>query len=177
MTPTDPNPADVVGRLRKRAEEERVIQRNNEAVAAALAPQEEAFNRRDGSHNTFAFRLMLDHRNAAKHDAELAADWDEAADLIASLTARAEKAERERDEARDNYHRAHNRAAENLRHVGKFEAEAAALRKRVEMLDRHGHAVVMAANECSGAEPSLSVLLREIDRLDAALANKETENG
>ena len=78
----------LVERLRARAAAEREIQRNNETVAAALAPQLEAFERHDGTHNTFALRLMLDHRSCAKHDAELAADWDAAADALTSAEAK-----------------------------------------------------------------------------------------
>ena len=75
----------VVERLRERAASERAIQINNEAVAKALAGEIEAFDRRDGTHNTYAVRLCLDHQNAAKRDAALAADWDEAADRIKAL--------------------------------------------------------------------------------------------
>jgi len=73
---------NLVTRLRKRAEDERAIQANNEAVATALQGQIEAFKRRDGSHNTFALRLAFEHQKCAKHDAELAEDWTEAADRI-----------------------------------------------------------------------------------------------
>lgn len=78
--------AELVERLRKRAEDEREIQRNNEAVAAALQGQIEAFKRGDGTHNTFAVRLGLDHQNCAKRDAGFAADWDAAADMIEEIT-------------------------------------------------------------------------------------------
>ncbi len=80
--------SSLVERLRARAAAEREIQRNNETVAAALAPQLEAFERHDGTHNTFALRLMLDHRSCAKHDAELAADWDAAADALTAAEAK-----------------------------------------------------------------------------------------
>lgn len=93
---------ELVERLRKRAESEREIQRNNEAVAAALSGQIEAFDRHDGSHNTFAVRLALDHQSCAKNDADLARDWDEAASALTAQAAalvaaenRAEAAEAE----------------------------------------------------------------------------------
>ncbi|WP_395543413.1 hypothetical protein [Neotabrizicola sp. sgz301269] len=82
---------DLVERLRKRAKDEREIQINNEAVAEALKPQLEAFARRDGSHNTFAVRLGLNHKKCAENDAKLAADWDEAADRITALQAQNRK--------------------------------------------------------------------------------------
>lgn len=84
----------LVDRLRGRAESERAIQLNNEAVWDCLKHQLEAFERKDGTHNAFALRLGLDHRNCAEHDAKLAADWDEAADRIQQL-------ERELDIARN----------------------------------------------------------------------------
>jgi hypothetical protein len=97
---TDPKEvADLVARLKARAEDERAIQRNNEAVASALALQEEAFNRRDGSHNTFAFRLMMEHRDCAKHDAALASDWDSAATTLETLSSELERVKGERDAA------------------------------------------------------------------------------
>lgn len=85
---------DLIERLRKRAEAEREIQRNNEAVAEALSGQLEAFHRRDGSHNNFAVRLGLDHRSCAKKDASLAADWEEAAATIARLSEALAEAEK-----------------------------------------------------------------------------------
>ena len=84
---------DLIARLRKRAEDEREIQRNNEAVAEALTGQLEAFNRRDGSHNNFAVRLGLEHRNCAQNDAKLAADWAEAADALTAAQERIEALE------------------------------------------------------------------------------------
>ena len=86
MTPNQ-GAASLVERLQKRAEAARTIQANNEAVAEALKPQMDAFDRRDGSHNTFAVRLYLDHRDCAKNDAALAADWDEAASTLSALEA------------------------------------------------------------------------------------------
>lgn len=82
---------DIVDRLRERAKAERDIQANNTAVANALKPQLEAFERRDGTHNTFAVRLYLEHRDCANHDGELAADWDEAANVIELLRKPLEK--------------------------------------------------------------------------------------
>lgn len=86
---------DLVERLRKRAESEREIQRNNEAVADALEAQLDAFKRRDGTHNNFAVRLGLNHRSCAKNDAALAKDWDEAADALEAAQAQAAEVRRE----------------------------------------------------------------------------------
>jgi len=86
--------SDLVERLRARAESEREIQRNNEAVADALQGQINAFERRDGTHNNFAVRLGLEHRNCAKKDASLAQDWDEAADALEAAQARIEEVRR-----------------------------------------------------------------------------------
>lgn len=82
---------ELIDRIKARAKAEREIQRNNETVASALAPQLEAFERRDGSHNTYALRLMLDHQSCAKRDAQLAADWDDAASTLASQAAEIER--------------------------------------------------------------------------------------
>lgn len=79
---------ELIARLRKRADEERVIQKNNEAVAAALKGQRLLFDQGIRSAaNTFAVRLGLDHEKCAENDAKLARDWDEAADRIEALIA------------------------------------------------------------------------------------------
>lgn len=79
---------DLVERLRTRAADDRKIQANNEAVAAALKGQRLLFDQGFRSDpNTFAVRLCLDYENCAKNDAKLAADWDAAADRIEALTA------------------------------------------------------------------------------------------
>ncbi len=79
--------AELIARLRKRADEERVIQKNNEAVAAALMGQRLLFEQGIRStSNTFAVRLGLDHEKCAENDAKLARDWDTAADRIEALT-------------------------------------------------------------------------------------------
>jgi hypothetical protein len=84
---------DLVKRLRDRAKQERLIQANNEAVAAALMGQRLLFDQGHRSpSNTYAVRLSLDHEKCAKQDAELAADWDEAADRIEALEAKLAKA-------------------------------------------------------------------------------------
>lgn len=79
---------ELIERLRERAAEERIIQKNNEAVAAALMGQRLLFDQ--GVHsasNSFAVRLGLEHENCAKNDAALAHDWDAAADRIERLEA------------------------------------------------------------------------------------------
>lgn len=90
-------------RLRARAESEREIQRNNEAVAEALSAQLEAFKLEDGTHNNFAVRLGLEHRNCAKRDAELAADWDEAASALEAAEAKIAALTAELDSARADF--------------------------------------------------------------------------
>jgi len=75
-------------RLKKRADGERSIARNNAAVAEALRPQMEAFDRHDGTHNTFAVRLGIEHKNCAENDEALAKDWDAAADALSALRTR-----------------------------------------------------------------------------------------
>lgn len=97
---------DLIARLRKRANDEREVQKNNEAVAEALAGQMEAFNRNDGSHNTFAVRLGLEHKKCAEHDAKLAADWDEAADALTELLAERDVAQAAIDKMLDDVHEA-----------------------------------------------------------------------
>jgi hypothetical protein len=88
---TDDN--DLVKRLRDRAKHERLIQANNEAVAAALMGQRLLFDQGHRSpSNTYAVRLYLDHEKCARQDAELAADWDETADRIEALEAKLAKA-------------------------------------------------------------------------------------
>ena len=88
---TDDN--DLVKRLRDRAKQERLIQANNEAVAAALMGQRLLFDQGHRSpSNTYAVRLYLDHEKCARQDAELAADWDETADRIEALEAKLAKA-------------------------------------------------------------------------------------
>jgi len=80
--------ADVVKRLRHRAEEDRAIQKNNEAVASALRGQMLLFDQGIRSDaNTFAVRLGLDYENCAKKDAKLVKDWEGAADRIEQLEA------------------------------------------------------------------------------------------
>ena len=89
---------ELIARLRARAAEERVIQKNNEAVAAALMGQRLLFEQ--GVHsasNSFAVRLGLEHENCAKNDAKLAQDWDAAADRIEALTAKLATCEKYRD--------------------------------------------------------------------------------
>jgi len=77
---------DLVKRLRDRAKQDRLIQANNEAVATALMGQRLLFDQGHRSpSNTYAVRLAMDHDNCARHDAKLAADWDEAADRIEAL--------------------------------------------------------------------------------------------
>jgi hypothetical protein len=84
---------DLVKRLRDRAKQERLIQANNEAVAAALMGQRLLFDQGHRSpSNTYAVRLYLDHEKCARQDAELAADWDETADRIEALEAKLAKA-------------------------------------------------------------------------------------
>lgn len=84
---------DLIKRLRKRAADEREIQKNNEAVATALKGQRLLFEQRTGGHNNFAVRLGLQHENCAKNDAALASDWEEAADRIAALEAHVARCE------------------------------------------------------------------------------------
>jgi len=92
---------DLVKRLRDRAKHERLIQANNEAVAAALMGQRLLFDQGHRSpSNTYAVRLSLDHEKCAKQDAELAADWDEAADHIEALTKQLEAARLDAKEAK-----------------------------------------------------------------------------
>lgn len=75
----------LIERLRKRAAEDRECAKNNAITAALLAPQLEAFDRRDGSHNTYAVRLMLDHRNGAEKDAQYADDLDAVIALLVGV--------------------------------------------------------------------------------------------
>jgi len=79
---------DLKARLRKRSADDRKIQANNEAVAAALRGQRLLFEQgvRSDS-NTFATRLCMDYERCARNDAALAADWSEAADRIEQLEA------------------------------------------------------------------------------------------
>ena len=78
---------DLIARLEERAESERAIQANNEAVATALRGQKLLFDQGFRSPSiTFAMRLGLDHENCAKNDAALAADWDEAAAALTALS-------------------------------------------------------------------------------------------
>ena len=78
----------LVARLRERATEDRTIQQNNEAVAAALKGQRILFDEGVRSpSNTFAVRLQLDYENCAKRDAKLVADWEEAATALTALQA------------------------------------------------------------------------------------------
>ncbi|QRZ14689.1 hypothetical protein JWJ88_17140 [Paracoccus methylovorus] len=83
--------AKLIERLRERAEDERKIQRNNQAVADALATQMDAFARQDGTHNNFAVRLGYQHKSCAENDAQLAADWDDAAARLTALIAENER--------------------------------------------------------------------------------------
>jgi hypothetical protein len=77
---------ELIARLRERAAEERDVQRNNEAVAAALMGQRLLFDQGIRSKaNSFAVRLGLEHESCAKNDAKLAHDWDAAADRIEAL--------------------------------------------------------------------------------------------
>lgn len=77
---------ELIARLRERAAEERDVQRNNEAVAAALMGQRLLFDQGIRSKaNSFAVRLGLEHDSCAKNDAKLARDWDAAADRIEAL--------------------------------------------------------------------------------------------
>lgn len=76
--------AELIGRLRNRAEEDRACARNSEVVSDLLQPQLDAFNQRDGSHNTYAVRLQLDHRNSAKRDRQYADDLEAAIRILAA---------------------------------------------------------------------------------------------
>ena len=77
---------ELIARLRERAAEERDVQRNNEAVAAALMGQRLLFDQGIRSKaNSFSVRLGLEHDSCAKNDAKLARDWDAAADRIEAL--------------------------------------------------------------------------------------------
>lgn len=79
---------ELIARLRERAAEERDVQRNNEAVAAALMGQRLLFDQGIRSKaNSFAVRLGLEHESCAKNDAKLARDWDAAANRIEALVA------------------------------------------------------------------------------------------
>jgi hypothetical protein len=90
---------ELIARFRNRANDERTIQKNNEAVAAALMGQRLLFDQgvRSASNN-FAVRLGLEHEKCAKNDASLANDWDAAANRIAELIA-ALAAERKKSKA------------------------------------------------------------------------------
>jgi hypothetical protein len=92
---------ELVKRLRDRAKEERLIQANNEAVATALRGQRLLFDQGHRSpSNTYAVRLALNHEDCARHDAKLAADWDDAADCIEALTAERDETLNQLDSAR-----------------------------------------------------------------------------
>lgn len=87
-------------------------------------------------------------------------------DALQSLSLELERVKSERDEAReaaDEFMREMSTMADSieaaLARANAAEAEAEAARLR-EALSR----IVAAYDECSGAEPSLSVLFREIDR-------------
>ncbi|MBC2806599.1 hypothetical protein C3Y94_025955 [Rhizobium ruizarguesonis] len=71
----------LIDRLRKRAEEDLACAANNDAVADALKPQMDLFNRR-GGHNTYAVRMFLDHHNGATRDRQYAADLLQAIKLL-----------------------------------------------------------------------------------------------
>ena len=89
---------ELVKRLRERAQFDRRVQANNEAVAAALMGQRLLFDQGVRSEaNTYAVRLALDYTNYAKNDAKLAADWEAAADRIEALTAELRVVKEDRD--------------------------------------------------------------------------------
>ncbi|UYE95909.1 hypothetical protein KNLIENLN_00097 [Sinorhizobium phage NV1.1.1] len=73
----------LIERLRKRADEDLACAANNDAVADALKPQMDRFNKLvEGEHNTYAVRMFLDHHNSAKRDRQYAADLLEAIKLL-----------------------------------------------------------------------------------------------
>lgn len=74
--------AELLDRIRKRVELERGYAENNRVVAELLQPQLDAFDRRDGTHNTYAVRMQLDHRNSAKKDAQFADDLAALLDFV-----------------------------------------------------------------------------------------------
>lgn len=92
----------LIARLEKRAQNERAIQANNEAVATALKGQKLLFDQGFRSPSiTFAVRLGLDHENCAKNDAALAADWDEAATALRAMQAETERLRGELEAAQE----------------------------------------------------------------------------
>ena len=82
LTPTEADREVLIARLSKRAADDRSYAENNTIVASMLQPQMDAFDRRDGTHNLYAVRLQLDHRNSAKKDMQFADDLEMAIALI-----------------------------------------------------------------------------------------------
>lgn len=83
-TPPAINLPALIERLRKRAEEDRQCEVNNRIVSELLQPQLDAFDKRDGSHNTYAVRVQLNHRNSAKRDEQYADDLEAVVALLAA---------------------------------------------------------------------------------------------
>jgi predicted LPLAT superfamily acyltransferase len=152
---------DLVKRLRDRAKQERLIQANNEAVAAALMGQRLLFDQGHRSpSNTYAVRLSLDHEKCARQDAELAADWDEAADHIEALT-----------EARDTMgHLWAKEAAERQVALGRIDELEAKLAKAVEALLL---ARVHVANNEQGWSVGRASARSDLEIINATLAEIE----
>jgi hypothetical protein len=84
---------ELIGRLEKRAEEDKACAENSRVVADLLAPEVDKFDRRpDGAQwNTYAVRMAVDHRNSVKRDSLYATDLCEA---VAALSAQALEIER-----------------------------------------------------------------------------------
>lgn len=72
----------LLERLKKRAAQDLECSNNAKAIAQAFSAQMEAFERRDGSHNTYAVRMAVDHINAARREEINANDLNKAIELI-----------------------------------------------------------------------------------------------
>jgi hypothetical protein len=120
---------ELIKRLRERAAEERDVQRNNEAVAAALMGQRLLFDQGIRSKaNSFAVRLGLEHESCAKNDAKLAHDWDAAADRIEALVKERDEALNQLDSVRHSVDVLEGRVAMFMARLAKVVAVARAYR-------------------------------------------------
>lgn len=135
---------ELITRLRERAAEERVIQKNNEAVAAALMGQRLPFDQ--GVHsasNSFAARLGLEHENCAKNDAKLARDWDAAADRIEALVKERDEATNQLDSARHSVDVLEKRVEAALREAANVAARFGPGRPLVPLVERNPNARIV----------------------------------
>ena len=142
---------ELVARLRRRARYDRAIQKNNETVAAALMGQRILFDQGIRSEaNSFAVRLAVEHENCAKNDAQLARDWDAAADRIEALV-------KEKDqEYKDSIVRMAGQAKDFMEEISTLKARAerleVALKWQAEQPEAHPFMVAQACAALKGAD-------------------------